>query len=371
MFRREDSKIIGSSLQVARSKIVTNNTQAPSLAERLSLIGGTGSVLLREAQQSGQSTQVMPADDDSAAVATVIQSHALVWFAISLAVPVEVGKGLMSDHLRTTHESLAEVGCPWPFEEFESHVGRTWMALVMAQKSSGTPMLGVCNAVLVGSTGNTGRDIVGCMELLPAITEIMSSTRAAVLAEYPAYDGEPDASDKSAPAPVVPEHASERYPLETESIAALGVEEARRHLRAMEAYPNAKTLVEYRRREGIRLALKGKIGTDLRGNSVENAVARPTRVPATPIARDVGGTAAVPRGNSVAIVSLVLGLLSIISWFFVIIPILAMIAGSAGLAKAKERGGKGKVMAGVGVGLGVLFAIVHVVFRIGIAASAR
>lgn len=349
---------------------MTNNTQAPSLAERLTLIGGTGSVLLREALQSGQSTQVMSADDDSEAAATVIQSHALVWFAISLAVPVEVGKGLMSDHLRTTHESLAEAGCPWPFEELESHVGRSWMALVMAQKSSGTPMLGVCNAVLEGSTGNRGRDIVGCMELLPAITEIMSSTRAEVLAEYPAYDGEPDARDRSAPAPLVPEHAGERYPLETESIAALGVEEARHHLQAIEAYPNAKTLVEYRRREGIRLALKGKIGTGLRAKPVENAIARPTSVPSTPMARKVGGAEAVQRGNPVAIVSLVLGLLSIVGWFVVIIPILAMITGSSGLAKAKDRGGKGKVMAGVGVGLGVLFAIVHVVFRIGIAASA-
>ncbi len=353
-----------------RSNIVTINVQASSLAEQLSLIGDAGAALLEEALHSRQNSSVVSTDHSSASVTTFIQAHALVWFSISLAVPVDIGKKLMDGHLSKTHERLAEGGSSSSFEEFKARVGSSWMTLVMAQKSSGTPMFGICNAVLEGCTGRQDRDIVGSMEILPAITEIMSATRAAVLAEYPTYDTEPDPSEEPAPAPVVPEHAAERYPLETESIAALGVEEARHHLQAMAAYPNARTLVEYRRREGIRLALKGRIGADLPARAVENSLAQPTGVPTTPTAPEIEDDAGVPRGNPVAVASLVLGLLSIVSWFLVIIPILAMVTGSAGLTKAKERGGKGKVMAGVGVGLGVLFAIVHVVLRIATAASA-
>ncbi|MBS4008486.1 MAG: DUF4190 domain-containing protein [Clostridium sp.] len=67
---------------------------------------------------------------------------------------------------------------------------------------------------------------------------------------------------------------------------------------------------------------------------------------------------ALPR-NGFALTGLVLGIASIFLSFVGIIPILAIIFSGIGLAKVKDRGGRGKVQAWVGLILGVLYTLVN------------
>ena len=63
--------------------------------------------------------------------------------------------------------------------------------------------------------------------------------------------------------------------------------------------------------------------------------------------------------NGFALTGLALGIASVLLSFIGIIPILAIIFSSIGLAKVKDRGGRGKVEAWIGLILGVLYTLVY------------
>lgn len=70
------------------------------------------------------------------------------------------------------------------------------------------------------------------------------------------------------------------------------------------------------------------------------------------------GEADKPR-NAFALTGLVLGIASVFLWFIGIIPILAIVFSGIGLAKVKDRAGKGKVQAWIGLILGILYTLVY------------
>jgi len=65
-----------------------------------------------------------------------------------------------------------------------------------------------------------------------------------------------------------------------------------------------------------------------------------------------------PR-NAFAVTGLILGIASVFLSFIGIIPILAIIFSGIGLAKVKDRGGRGKVEAWIGLILGVVYTLVY------------
>ena len=65
-----------------------------------------------------------------------------------------------------------------------------------------------------------------------------------------------------------------------------------------------------------------------------------------------------PR-NAFALTGLILGIASVFLSFIGIIPILAIIFSGIGLAKVRDRAGKGKVQAWIGLILGILYTLVY------------
>jgi hypothetical protein len=72
--------------------------------------------------------------------------------------------------------------------------------------------------------------------------------------------------------------------------------------------------------------------------------------------------AAEPVGNNLATAGLVLGIVSTFAASIGIIPTLAIIFSSIGLARASSRGGMGRVKACIGLGLGVLYFFVYMYY---------
>jgi hypothetical protein len=65
------------------------------------------------------------------------------------------------------------------------------------------------------------------------------------------------------------------------------------------------------------------------------------------------------RSNAAATTGMYLGLASILLSFIGIIPILAVVFGAIGLAKAKDRGGSGRAQAWIGLVLGIVYTFVY------------
>jgi len=65
-----------------------------------------------------------------------------------------------------------------------------------------------------------------------------------------------------------------------------------------------------------------------------------------------------PR-NGFALTGLILGIASVLLSSIGIIPILAIVFSGIGLAKVKDRSGKGKVQAWIGLILGILYTLVY------------
>ncbi len=65
------------------------------------------------------------------------------------------------------------------------------------------------------------------------------------------------------------------------------------------------------------------------------------------------------RANGFALTGLILGVVAVFLSFIGIIPILAIIFSGIGLAKVKDRAGRGKVQAWIGLILGILYTLVY------------
>jgi len=70
-----------------------------------------------------------------------------------------------------------------------------------------------------------------------------------------------------------------------------------------------------------------------------------------------------PR-NGFALTGLILGIASVLLSIG-IIPILAIVFSGIGLSKVKDRSGKGKVQAWIGLILGILYTLVYMLYHYG------
>ena len=84
----------------------------------------------------------------------------------------------------------------------------------------------------------------------------------------------------------------------------------------------------------------------------------PNTTTTTPIATPAPTSKSAPSSNAFAFWGLILGILSVFLYIVGIVPVLAVAFSGMGLAKVKERGGKGKVQAWVGLVLGLLYTLV-------------
>ena len=71
------------------------------------------------------------------------------------------------------------------------------------------------------------------------------------------------------------------------------------------------------------------------------------------------GTEKPKTRNGFALTGLILGIASVLLASIGIIPILAIVFSGIGLAKVKDRSGKGKVQAWIGLILGILYTFVY------------
>jgi len=70
--------------------------------------------------------------------------------------------------------------------------------------------------------------------------------------------------------------------------------------------------------------------------------------------------------NGAAVAGLVLAVLSIVLWIYAVCPALAILFSVIGLVKARSRGGQGRVLAFVGLGLGAVMLIIGTIMTMAI-----
>jgi hypothetical protein len=334
-----------------------------SLAVKLNMIGASGVLQLNRSLQPHIDASSDSVSQNEAEAGFVIHAHALVWYGIAAAVPAEIGMDLMSAHLRTTHQDLVISGCPWPYEQLEASVRDAWLRFYANRSSGGQALFALCSGIFASYLGRDSKNLVAVMDLVPVVTDIIGSVRDAVAEVYPDPETSSTSHEGSTPPIVIDGDTNERYPLEIKDVASLAAHEIKQHIAGLDAYPNAMTLAELRRRKQLQVELG-------RRNTNVSPLHAPGGQPTVVLRGSGSAELRENKGNPYAVFGFILGILSVVAWPFAMIPIGAMIWSAMGLNRAKKQDGQGHGIAVAGLVLGMLFSVLHLLLRALVAVAA-
>ncbi len=158
---------------------------SPELIEELHTYGRNGVEFLRKTMEDMRPELRSTQDDVRLRLQYFVHAHVLVWFTISLAIPVEFGVKFWNAHLELLRKDLVDQGFDArTVDGLEPAMRRIWLRYAKSSERGGNPSTAHYRIILEDFLGSP-EDTVAMTAVASVVSEIMIPCRRALERDLP------------------------------------------------------------------------------------------------------------------------------------------------------------------------------------------